>query len=513
MDYDTTISSVLSMVTQNDLYSYSHILLTCISTLLLFYFLRKRDESSKTIPVPWNFPLIGNVPWIVWSFYRSGTPLYEFMRQLKYIYGNVYAFNICGQLVVIVNEFQVIKKMFDSPYVSARPRLSDFCVQLGLQNGLVLASGDLWSQQRKFTQTAFRSFGIGMKSFEEKITSESHALITEITHLKGAVFESQPVLVNAVSNVICSVIFGKRFDYRDERFLHFQMLAGQQTVLGQKLFPEIFIPFLRYRNSKNKEAIVKNFHEIQVFLSDIIREHEIDFDPNHPRDYIDVYLNELQQKKDGRASNFTKLDEESMMHTISQLFSAGTDTTSGTLQWGLAYMVAYPNIQTRIQEEIDEVVGSNRLPTISDKPSLPYTCATIFEIQRLTRSRLAVPHFCSKSISVCGVTIPEDAIVMANIWAVHRDPELYSDPEVFKPERFLNEKGEVYQPEEFVPFSSGRRICLGDKLARMELFIFLSHLLHQFTFEPTEPTDYRESLDPGIGMDPKYPRLRAIKRD
>ncbi|XP_072042966.1 cytochrome P450 2J5-like [Amphiura filiformis] len=474
----STISSALSNAFE--MFFDSYFLSVWVITLLVFIFVKRRFVYSKsTIPIPWNFPIVGSLPWIGWSLYRSGTPLYEFMRQLKDIYGNIYAFNFCGQLVVVVNEFQAIKKVLDSPYVNARPQIRNLGLQyLGSHNGLVLGSGDIWSQQRKFTQTAFRSFGIGLKSFEEKIALESRALITEIARLKGDVFESQPVLVNAVSNVICSVIFGNRFDYRDEKFLYFQMLAGQQTVLGQKSFPEVYLPFLRNRKSEITRAIEKNNLELRNFVSDIIREHQVDFDPNHPRDYIDVYLNELQQKKDG-TTNFTKLDEESMKHTITQLFSAGTDTTSGTLQWGLAYMVAYPEVQTRIQEEIDAVVGRNRLPKLSDKPSLPYTCATIFEIQRLTRSRLAVPHLCTKSVSVCGVTIPVDAIVMANIWAVHRDPELYSDPEVFNPERFLNEKGEVYQPEEFIPFSTGRRICLGDKLARMELYIFLSHIHSQ----------------------------------
>ncbi len=322
--------------------------------------------------------------------------------------------------------------------------------------GLVLANGDIWSQQRKFTQAAFRSFGVGTKSFEDKIVTESHELLAEVARFKGSVFESQPVLVNAVSNVICSVVFGKRFDYKEEKFLYFQMLAGQQTLLGAKLFPEMYLPFLKYLNAKNREKAVDNSKKIQEFLKDIIDDHEVDFDPNHPRDYMDVYLKELKQQKDGITTNYTKLNEESMMHTITQLFSAGTDTTSATLQWGLAYMVAYPQIQTRIQNEIDEAVGRNRLPKLSDKPSLPFTCATIFEIQRWTRSKLAVPHLCRKNMSVGGVTIPEGAIVMANIWAVHKDPTVWTDPDVFRPERFLDSNGEVYQPEELIPFSTGK---------------------------------------------------------
>ena len=322
--------------------------------------------------------------------------------------------------------------------------------------GLVLASGHVWTQQRKFTQATFRSFGVGTKSFEEKIVLESQALIKELTdNFKDTVFDPEHIIVNAVSNIICAVVFGQRFNYTDDKFRYFQNLAMQQTELGRNLFPEMFLPILRYLPSKNRNKIIKHGKDLRRFLDGIISEHKVDFDHYHLRDYIDVYLNEFRLKEEGLATNLAKLDNENMLHTISQLFTAGTDTTTQTIRWGLTFLVAYPNIQARVQQEIDEVVGRDRLPKLSDKPSLSYTCATIFEIQRMTHSRLSVPHRCSKPISVCGVIIPEDAVVVANIFAVHRDPELWTDPNDFKPERFLDENGHLVQPEELIPFNTG----------------------------------------------------------
>ena len=321
---------------------------------------------------------------------------------------------------------------------------------------MVLASGHVWTQQRKFTQVTFRSFGVGKKSFEEKIVLESQALIKELTdNFEDTVFDPEHIIVNAVSNIICAVVFGQRFDYTDDKFRYFQNIAMQQTELGRNLFPEMFIPILRYFPSKDRNKIVQNVKDLHLFLDGIISEHKVDFDSNHLRDYIDVYLNEFRLKEEGLATNLAKLDDENMRHTISQLFTAGTDTTTQTIRWGLTFLVAYPDIQARVQQEIDEVVGRDRLPKLSDKPALPYTCATIFEIQRMTHTRLSLPHRCSKSISVCGVTIPKDAVVVANIFAVHRDPELWTDPNDFKPKRFLDENGHIFQPEELIPFNTG----------------------------------------------------------
>ncbi len=127
MDYSSIPTRTITAISfAVDSLSDTYFLSALVVTLLIFFFIKKRFESSKNlIPVPWNLPLVGSFPWLIWSLYRSGVPLYEFLRQLKYKYGDIYGFNICGYLIVIVNEFQAVKKLFDSPYVSDRPELSE----------------------------------------------------------------------------------------------------------------------------------------------------------------------------------------------------------------------------------------------------------------------------------------------------------------------------------------------------------------------------------------------------
>ncbi len=120
-------------------------------------------------------------------------------------------------------------------------------------------------------------------------------------------------------------------------------------------------------------------------------------------------------------------------------------------------MIAYPDIQRKIQDEIDSVVGRNRLPNISDREHLPYTEATMMEIQRIgSVAPLAVPHYASEDTALLGYNIPKGTIVLGNIWAVHYDPKKWKDPESFCPDRFLNNGVLIDQPEQYLPFSVGK---------------------------------------------------------
>ncbi|XP_072020639.1 cytochrome P450 2U1-like isoform X1 [Amphiura filiformis] len=201
-----------------------------------------------------------------------------------------------------------------------------------------------------------------------------------------------------------------------------------------------------------------------------------------------------------------------LYQTVSQLFSAGSETTVTSLRWSLLYMMAYPEIQSRIQNEIDCVVGRDRLPRVGD--ALPLTEATIMEVQRYSSiAPLGVPHVATEHTTLQGRNIPKGTLLFCNIWAVHHDPDVWTNPDQFRPERFLSEDGKVYQPKEYIPFSTGHRKCLGEHLAKMELFIIFSHLLHQFTFK--SPPDVELSMDGTLGVTnaPKPFQCVAIQRD
>ena len=325
--------------------------------------------------------------------------------------------------------------------------------------GIVLASGEVWSQQRRFILGIFRKFGIGKSKFEHQIEDESRAFIEEVALLKGECFDPTHLLQNAVSNVICAIVFGKRFEYSDEKFKYWLKLSNEHVKTTVKNLPLIFLPSLRYfpRAKKTAQYMLDNFFKLRDFAAEAITSHKRDRDPDHPRDFIDSYLQEISSNQEEDSSTkFSKLNENTLTATIIQLFSAGTDTTALTLRWAILYMTIYSDVQSRIHKEIDELVGRNRFPKLADKPALKYTQAVLLELQRMASiSRLGVFHTCSKTTTVRELTIPQGSIVVSNLWAVHRDPEVWSEPFKFKPERFLDKNGDVITREELIPFSIG----------------------------------------------------------
>jgi 26-hydroxylase len=196
-----------------------------------------------------------------------------------------------------------------------------------------------------------------------------------------------------------------------------------------------------------------------------------------------------------------------MQQIIGDMFSAGSETVKTTLQWATLFAVREPQVQAKVQAELDRVVGRRRLPSLDDLPNLPYTEAVILEVmRRATAVPLGTTHCTSRYVPIRrelkaflnfgillrrttqlnGHTVPKGTQVIPLIHAVHMDPALWKDPEVFNPERFLNAEGQVVKPEYFIPFGVGRRMCLGDALARAELFLFFSSLLHVFSLQVPE---------------------------
>ena len=172
---------------------------------------------------------------------------------------------------------------------------------------------------------------------------------------------------------------------------------------------------------------------------------------------------------------------------IFDMFLAGYETTSTTLRFIIAFLTGYPKYQEDIQRQLDEVVGGLR-PSLDDRPNLPLVQATILEVLRVGNPvPLAEPHVTITDTTLCGYRAPKDTIVFANIESVHLDRTCWEDTTVFNPYRRIDKDSRLITNQgNFYPFRAGRRVCAGESLAKVELFLFVSWLLYYFTFSPEE---------------------------
>ncbi|XP_072040182.1 cytochrome P450 2J2-like [Amphiura filiformis] len=334
---------------------------------------------------------------------------------------------------------------------------------------------------RRFLMTTFRHFGAGRESFENKVAAESEILRLEVSKLQGKNTDLHLFLNSATTNVICSVVYGRHYEYDDTQFIHLMDLVDRFLVTSGEGGSENTFPiFASLFPSKAKRELNAIQATIREYLSNIIEEHRENFDSERINDFVDAYLREQSLQSDSVADVHSFVHDENMRGHLFTLFLASGHTTAVTIYWGILYLLANPDIQSSLQSELDSVVGRTRFPRISDKVNLPYTHAVIQEIYRMSSPvPLSLLHVVSDDTTIGPYSVPKGATVVSNIWAIHRDPQLWKDPDEFRPERFIESPDNV---SEVIPFSVGRRKCPVEALAQAMVFLFLTHLLHQFKF-------------------------------
>ncbi|KAM0911310.1 hypothetical protein ACQ4PT_013575 [Festuca glaucescens] len=210
-------------------------------------------------------------------------------------------------------------------------------------------------------------------------------------------------------------------------------------------------------------------------------------------DLLDVMLDMEEQGKDDADDSLVNVNRDFIRAFLTDIFLAAIDTISSTVEWAMAELLQDQRIMTKLQQELRTVLGSKTHVEYSDINQLPYLQAVVKETLRLHAVVPLVPNKAEATVELQGYTIPKGSTVLVNLWAIHHDPEVWTEPDKFLPERFMQHEEVNFQGADFrfIPFSTGRRICLGLPLATRMLHAMLGSLLHRF--EWTLPLDVKEN--------------------
>ncbi|XP_068106841.1 cytochrome P450 2G1-like [Hyperolius riggenbachi] len=440
-------------------------------------------------PGPTPLPIVGNVLQI-----KRGQ-LVQSMIEFAEKYGPIYTIYFGHNPVIVLSGYETVKEALvdRAEEFGGRGSIPTFD-QYFKGHGIVFVNGERWKELRRFSLTVLRNFGMGKTSIEERIQEEAGFLVERIRSCKEKAIEPSNFLLQAVTNIICSIVFGNRYEYDNKSFLQLPLLFSVifrdvSSFWGQMM--DMLPGVMQYIPGPHQN-IIPNFKKLETFISQSVEMHQKTFDPDSPRDYIDCFIIKQHQEKDNPNFNM-----QNMVFAIMNLFFGGTETVSTTLRSAFLILVRYPEIQAKLHNEIDREIGENRIPNNEDRMRMPYMDAVLHEVQRFTDILPAnVAHATTRDTNFKGYTIPKGTDVYPLLCTVLSDPKQFATPHKFNPNHFLDSNGCFKKNNASMPFSAGRRVCVGESLARVELFIFLTTILQNFTLtSKTKFTD--EDIKPG----------------
>ncbi|CAI8592940.1 unnamed protein product [Vicia faba] len=279
-------------------------------------------------------------------------------------------------------------------------------------------------------------------------------------------------------NTVMRMMTGKRYfgddcDVSDvEEARLFREIMKEITSIGGATNVSDFLGFLRWFDFDGLEKSLKRISKrVDSFLQRLIDEHR--FGNRNTNTMLDHLLKQQQSQPEYYTDQIIK-------GLIMVMLIAGTDTSAITLEWAMANLLNNPNILKKAKDEFDTHMGQDYFIDEHDISKLSYLQNIVYETLRLhLAAPLLLPHFSSEDFTIEKYNIPQNTILMVNAWAIHRDPNLWTDPICFKPERFEKE-GEI---NKLISFGMGRRACPGENLAHRTVSLTLGLLIQCFEWK------------------------------
>ncbi|CAH1799265.1 unnamed protein product [Owenia fusiformis] len=487
-----------------------------IFTFVIVFLLRRFFDPKKRIlsriPGPKGIPFLGNALQI------DPINIHKDLLSLKETYGDIFKLDFAGDQVVVLNSHAAIHEalVIKSKEFAGRVADSFRNEYMEVHRGIVFRDFDNeFANVKRVIHSAVKMYDDNSEKVIHRINAEIQCCMDKFNVYNERPFDPKKDIYTTLINIMAVLLASHRFEDDDPKLndiIEYQHAVSEALSAGVGDELDMF-PWLRYfgnQTFKKMQFFLKMRNQI---IGEWVEEHKKSFNRDDIRDLTEALL---KAREDGDDT----FSDHVIILLVNDMLGAGIMTTQVVVSAYLQLMILHPEVQTRLQHEVDSVVGTSRAPSIEDRDAMPVLQANIHEILRyVSHVPIAVPHKTTVDTSVGGYDIPKSTQVWINLFALHHDEKIFDEPWSYKPERWLDDSGQLVSIEErnkIFPFGAGRRVCAAEQFARTRMFLFLSNILQRFTIVQPEDAE-QPSADPrnytlGIILEPGPFTIKAIPR-
>ncbi|KAL4225117.1 hypothetical protein ACF0H5_015810 [Mactra antiquata] len=449
-----------------------------------------RRRKLKSPPGPEGYLFCGN------SFQINSDRLHQDLHVLSEEYGPIFKLNIFGKTIITLSSASLINEAFGtSPtmeFTNDRAANSTSDVFYGRKH-IGCAN---WC---KTTQVLREIHSILIQKYFENEPNFEIRIMDEIRRLQNNLMNDQNTAINPDTHLrryfknLCSILLiGESLsDIDPETDAPWEFVDSLFTMIEPSVDGALrMFPFLRYLpgyyGNVFRETMTARDKVGKRFFHDL----KDTYCPKLRRGIVDACI--YRQQEDIAKTGSSLITDEHIKGLIYDTLTAGMTELLKTIRLFILLMCHHQDIQTRLQSEVDSIIGSERHPTCSDRNWMPYTQAVTLEIFRYgSQTPLAIPHKCKKDVNINGYLVQTGSAIISNLYAVHHDEHIWGDPWEFRPERFLDKDGYLLPADHIfmknvIPFSLGLRACPGQDFARSRVFLTMTSLLQKFRILPPQ---------------------------
>ncbi|EEF48742.1 premnaspirodiene oxygenase isoform X1 [Ricinus communis] len=451
-----------------------------LSFVLFILMILRIWKKSNPPPGPWKLPLLGNIHQLA-----GGALPHHRLRDLAKTYGPVMSIQLGQISAVVISSVQGAKEVLKTQgeVFAERPLIIAAKIVLYNRKDIVFGSyGDHWRQMRKICTLELLS-AKRVQSFRSVREEEVSEFVRFLQSKAGTPVNLTKTLFALTNSIMARTSIGKKCE-KQETFS--SVIDGVTEVSGGFTVADVF-PSLGFLHViTGMKSRLERLHRVadQIF-EDIIAEHKAtralskNDDPKEAANLLDVLL-DLQE----HGNLQVPLTNDSIKAAILEMFGAGSDTSSKTTEWAMSELMRNPTEMRKAQEEVRRVFGETGKVDETRLHELKFLKLVVKETLRLHPAIALIPRECRERTKVDGYDIKPTARVLVNVWAIGRDPNVWSEPERFHPERFVNSSVDFKGTDfELLPFGAGKRICPGILVGITNLELVLAHLLYHFDWK------------------------------